>query len=120
MTKVSLVIVGGGPAGMSAAVAAYKAGVTDLLILEREAHLGGILRQCIHNGFGLHKFGEELTGPEYAARYAEQVKELGIPYKVGTMVTGITEDKVITAVNPTDGAEITWRVPFKNNEKSGN
>lgn len=103
MTKASLVIVGGGPAGMSAAVAAYKAGVTDLLILEREAHLGGILRQCIHNGFGLHKFGEELTGPEYAARYAEQVKELGIPYKVGTMVTGITEDKVITAVNPTDG-----------------
>ena len=103
MTKVSLVIVGGGPAGLSAAVAAYKAGVTDLLILEREAHLGGILRQCIHNGFGLHKFGEELTGPEYAARYAEQVKELGIPYKVGTMVTGITEDKVITAVNPTDG-----------------
>ncbi len=103
MHKVSLVIVGGGPAGMSAAVAAYKAGVTDLLILEREAHLGGILRQCIHNGFGLHKFGEELTGPEYAARYAEQVKELGIPYKVGTMVTGITPDKVITAVNPTDG-----------------
>ena len=103
MRKISLVIVGGGPAGMSAAVAAYKAGVTDLLILEREAHLGGILRQCIHNGFGLHKFGEELTGPEYAARYAEQVKELGIPYKVGTMVTGITPDKVITAVNPTDG-----------------
>ncbi len=103
MRKVSLVIVGGGPAGMSAAVAAYKAGVTDLLILEREAHLGGILRQCIHNGFGLHKFGEELTGPEYAARYAQQVKELGIPYKVGTMVTGITPDKVITAVNPTDG-----------------
>ncbi len=103
MHKVSLVIVGGGPAGMSAAVAAYKAGVTDLLILEREAHLGGILRQCIHNGFGLHKFGEELTGPEYAARYAEQVKALGIPYKVGTMVTGITPDKVITAVNPTDG-----------------
>ena len=103
MRKVSLVIVGGGPAGMSAAVAAYKAGVTDLLILEREAHLGGILRQCIHNGFGLHKFGEELTGPEYAARYVEQVKELGIPYKVGTMVTGISPDKVITAVNPTDG-----------------
>lgn len=103
MINVSLVIVGGGPAGMSAAVAAYKAGVKDILILEREAHLGGILRQCIHNGFGLHKFGEELTGPEYAARYAEQVKALGIPYKVGTMVTGITPDKVITAVNPTDG-----------------
>ncbi len=103
MNKVSLVIVGGGPAGMSAAVAAYKAGVKDVLILEREAHLGGILRQCIHNGFGLHKFGEELTGPEYASRYIEQVKALGIPYKVGTMVTGITADKVITAVNPQDG-----------------
>jgi len=103
MLKVSLVIVGGGPAGMSAAVAAYKAGVKDILILEREAHLGGILRQCIHNGFGLHKFGEELTGPEYAARYAEQVKALGIPYKVGTMVTKITPDKEITAINSTDG-----------------
>ncbi len=103
MRKFSLVIVGGGPAGMSAAVAAYKAGVKDILILEREAHLGGILRQCIHNGFGLHKFGEELTGPEYAARYAEQVKELGIPYKVGTMVTKITPDKEITAINSTDG-----------------
>ena len=103
MNKVSLVIVGGGPAGMSAAVAAHKAGVKDILILEREAHLGGILRQCIHNGFGLHKFGEELTGPEYASRYAEQVKELGIPYKVGTMVTKITPDKEITAINPVDG-----------------
>ena len=103
MLKVSLVIVGGGPAGMSAAVAAYTAGVKDILILEREAHLGGILRQCIHNGFGLHKFGEELTGPEYAARYAEQVKELGIPYKVGTMVTKITPDKEITAINSEDG-----------------
>ena len=103
MLKVSLVIVGGGPAGMSAAVAAYKSGVKDVLILEREAHLGGILRQCIHNGFGLHKFGEELTGPEYASRYIEQVKTLGIPYKVGTMVTKITPDKEITAINPTDG-----------------
>ena len=103
MLKVSLVIVGGGPAGMSAAVAAYKAGVQDILILEREAHLGGILRQCIHNGFGLHKFGEELTGPEYASRYIEQVKELGILYKVGTMVTKITPEKEITAINPVDG-----------------
>ena len=68
MRKISLVIVGGGPAGMSAAVAAYKAGVTDLLILEREAHMGGILRQCIHNGFGLHKFGEELTQVRYEDR----------------------------------------------------
>ena len=103
MLKVSLVIVGGGPAGMSAAVAAHKAGVKDILILEREAHLGGILRQCIHNGFGLHKFGEELTGPEYASRYIEQVKDLNIPYKVGTMVTKITPEKEITAINPTDG-----------------
>ena len=70
-----LVIIGGGPAGMSAAVSAYKNGIKDIIILEREETLGGILKQCIHNGFGLHKFGEELTGPEYACRYAEQVEE---------------------------------------------
>ncbi len=98
-----LVIIGGGPAGMSAAVAAYEAGIRDILILERDNALGGILQQCIHNGFGLHKFGEELTGPEYAARYAEKVNELKIPYKLNTMVLDITEDKVITATNATDG-----------------
>ncbi len=98
-----LVIIGGGPAGMSAAVAAYDAGIRDILILERDNALGGILRQCIHNGFGLHKFGEELTGPEYAARYADKVNELKIPYKLNTMVLDITEDKVITATNTTDG-----------------
>ena len=70
MNKVDLVIVGGGPAGMSAAVAAYDAGIKNILILERDKSLGGILRQCIHNGFGLHKFGEELTGPEYSWKYA--------------------------------------------------
>ena len=98
-----LVIIGGGPAGMSAAVAAYENGIKDILILERDSALGGILQQCIHNGFGLHKFGEELTGPEYAYRYEKQVKELGIPYKLNTMVLDITEDKVITATNSEDG-----------------
>ncbi len=101
--KKELVIIGGGPAGMSAAVAAYKAGVRDMLILERDNALGGILQQCIHNGFGLHKFGEELTGPEYAWRYEKQVRELGIPVKLGTMVLSVSEDKVITATNPQDG-----------------
>ena len=92
-----LVIIGGGPAGMSAAIAAYECGIRDILILERDEHLGGILQQCIHNGFGLHKFSEELTGPEYAYRYEKRVIELGIPYKLGTMVLDITKDKVITA-----------------------
>lgn len=102
-TKVELVIVGGGPAGMSAAVAAYDAGIRDILILERDKSLGGILRQCIHNGFGLHRFGEELTGPEYAYRYEVQVRERNIPIKLGTMVLDITPDKVVTAMNGEDG-----------------
>ena len=98
-----LVIIGGGPAGMSAAVAAYESGIKDILILERDGALGGILRQCIHNGFGLHKFGEELTGPEYAWKYEKKVNELNIPYKLNTMVLDITKDKVITATNSEDG-----------------
>ena len=98
-----LVIIGGGPAGMSAAVAAYESGIRDILILERDKSLGGILQQCIHNGFGLHKFGEELTGPEYAWKYEAKVRELGIPFKLGTMVLDITENKVITATNEEDG-----------------
>ncbi len=101
--KKELVIIGGGPAGMSAAVAAYEAGVRDILILERDNALGGILQQCIHNGFGLHKFGEELTGPEYAWRYEKRVRELGIPFKLGTMVLSVSPEKVITATNPQDG-----------------
>lgn len=98
-----LVIIGGGPAGMSAAVAAYESGIRDILILERDENLGGILQQCIHNGFGLHKFKEELTGPEYALRYEDRVKELGIEYKLSTMVLDITSDKVITATNQSEG-----------------
>ena len=101
--KKELVIIGGGPAGMSAAVAAYDAGVRDILILERDKALGGILRQCIHNGFGLHRFGEELTGPEYAYRYEHQVIERNIEYKTGTMVLDITSDKVVTAMSGEDG-----------------
>jgi len=98
-----LVIIGGGPAGMSAALAAYESGIRDILILERDENLGGILQQCIHNGFGLHKFGQELTGPEYAWKYEEKVRELGIECKCGTMVLDITEDKVISATNPQEG-----------------
>ena len=102
MTK-DLVIIGGGPAGMAAAVSAYEAGIRDILILERDDALGGILRQCIHNGFGLHRFGEELTGPEYAARYEKQVKELGISYMLDTMVIDVNADKVVTAMNKSEG-----------------
>ncbi|MBE6639819.1 MAG: FAD-binding protein [Ruminococcaceae bacterium] len=98
-----LVIIGGGPAGMSAAIAAYENGIRDILILERDEHLGGILQQCIHNGFGLHKFGEELTGPEYAWKYEKKVRELGIECKLNTMVLDLSDDKIITATNSEDG-----------------
>lgn len=98
-----LVIIGGGPAGMSAAIAAYESGIRDILILERDENLGGILQQCIHNGFGLHKFGEELTGPEYAWKYEQRVRELGIEVKLNTMVLDLSEDKIITATNSEDG-----------------
>jgi NADPH-dependent 2,4-dienoyl-CoA reductase/sulfur reductase-like enzyme len=101
--KMDLVIVGGGPAGMAAAVAAYESGIRDLVILEREDSLGGILKQCIHNGFGLHRFGEELTGPEYAYRYEKQVRELNIPFMTNTMVIDIAPDKTVTAMNSEKG-----------------
>jgi NADPH-dependent 2,4-dienoyl-CoA reductase/sulfur reductase-like enzyme len=84
---------------MSAAVAAYEAGLRDILILERDDSLGGILRQCIHNGFGLHRFGEELTGPEYAYKYEVMVKEYKIPFMLNTMVRGVSRDRVVTAQN---------------------
>jgi len=103
MKKIDLVIIGGGPAGMSAAVCAANNGIKDILIIEREEALGGILKQCIHNGFGLHKFKEELTGPEYAWKYEKQIFDLQIPFILETMVIEITEDKIITAVNQTEG-----------------
>lgn len=103
MNKVDIVIVGGGPAGLAAAVAAYDDGAESILILERDEQLGGILNQCIHNGFGLHTFKEELTGPEYADRFIRQVNERKIPYLLNTMVMDISPDRVMTAMNREDG-----------------
>ncbi|MCX7903537.1 MAG: NAD(P)/FAD-dependent oxidoreductase [Caloramator sp.] len=98
-----LVIIGGGPAGLAAAIEAKKNGIDDILILERDKRLGGILQQCIHNGFGLHVFKEQLTGPEYAQRFIDEVEALGIDYKLETMVLHLSKDKRITALNPKDG-----------------
>ena len=101
-----IVVIGGGPAGMAAAIAAKKAGTDSILILERDTRIGGILLQCIHNGFGLHYFGEELTGPEYAARFSDEVEQLGIEYKTDTMVLEVVqngEGRTVTAINTVDG-----------------
>ena len=103
MKQYDLVIVGGGPAGLAAAASAKDNGIDSILIIERDKELGGILNQCIHNGFGLHTFKEELTGPEYASRFIEQVLERGIEYKLNTMVMDITADKVVTVMNREDG-----------------
>lgn len=107
--RVDLVIIGGGPAGLAAAIAAREAGIDNLLILERDARLGGILNQCIHNGFGLHTFKEELTGPEYAGRYIDRVREMGIPYQLDTIVIDFAEmrdgcgGKLVTAMSRKEG-----------------
>ncbi len=103
MINKNLVIIGGGPAGLAAAKSAYDAGERDIVILERQSELGGILNQCIHNGFGLHTFKEELTGPEYAQRYIDEVTSRDIEYKLDTTVLAVSGDKVVTAVNESDG-----------------
>lgn len=108
MNQYELIIVGGGPAGLAAAVSAKKQGLEKILILEREKELGGILNQCIHNGFGLHTFQEELTGPEYAWKFIRQVKELKIAYELNTMVLDIQEgeEKTVTALSKENGLQV--------------
>ena len=98
-----IVIIGGGPAGLAAAVSAYDSGARSMIVLERDEQLGGILNQCIHNGFGLHTFKEELTGPEYADRFIRQALERGIEYKLNTMVMDVAADRTVTAMNREDG-----------------
>lgn len=105
MRTIDVLIIGGGPAGLAAAIGAYEAGCRDILILEREEKLGGILKQCIHNGFGLHTFKEELTGPEYAARFIDKVIAYEIPYQCDTMVINVTKDKVVTCVSRANGLQ---------------
>ena len=105
MNKIDILIIGGGPAGLAAAVGAYEAGERNILILEREDALGGILKQCIHNGFGLHTFKEELTGPEYAQRFIDKVLSYGIPYQLNSMVLDISPDKVVTCVSRDNGLQ---------------
>ena len=103
MKQVQLAIIGGGPAGLAAAIAAREKGVEDILIIERDKELGGILNQCIHAGFGLHTFGQELTGPEYAGRFIDRVQQMHIPYLLRTMVLDLSEDRVLTVHGPETG-----------------
>ena len=106
MRTIDLLVIGGGSAGMAAAIQAKKEGIDDILIVERDENLGGILNQCIHNGFGLTEFKEELSGPEYLNRFVKQVEELKIPYMVNTMVIDMTKDKIVTLSNKDKGVEI--------------
>jgi len=101
-----VVIIGGGPAGLAAAVELYEKGIDNIVIIERDACLGGILQQCIHNGFGLQEFKEELTGPEYAQRFIDRVMKYNIPYKTDTMVLELTENKEIHCINSQEGYHI--------------
>ena len=105
MDRVDILIIGGGPAGLAAAIGAYEAGARDILVLDREQELGGILKQCIHNGFGLHTFQEELTGPEYAHRFIKKVRAYGIPCQGETMVLSISPKKVVTCVSHDHGLQ---------------
>ena len=104
MTKHDIVVIGAGPAGMAAALSAYEAGVKDILVLERDCEAGGILNQCIHNGFGLHRFGEELSGPEYAGKYIDMLKDTSVKIQLGTTVLNI-ENKIVSAVSSANGFE---------------
>lgn len=103
MKQVDLLIIGGGAAGMAAAAGARNSGVQDILIIERNGYLGGVLRQCIHNGFGLHRFGEDLSGTEFARKYRLMVEELKIPYMLNTFVIEMNSDRTVTAVSPEEG-----------------
>ncbi|MBN2849114.1 MAG: FAD-dependent oxidoreductase, partial [Erysipelotrichaceae bacterium] len=103
MKTYDLVVIGGGSAGLAAAISAYDNGVTDILILERDKELGGILNQCIHNGFGLHTFKEELSGPSYAERFITMIHDRGIQFKLNAMVTHLSDEKVVEYVTPAEG-----------------
>ena len=105
MKHVKLAIIGGGPAGLAAAAAARRSGVEDILIIERDSRLGGILNQCIHAGFGLHTFGQELSGPEYAQRFIDQVTELNIPRLLDTMVLDLSEERILTVTSRAEGLQ---------------